>query len=236
MLLHRCHYYVRIDSTSVRFLRKRQRYVTKRRRNIQASNCVSKGTFPSFLSAIPTSPHDALLIPPNGIARRIKVRASKDIHILIRVIRIRQRYVRLVGHNSRVLGSAQTHRLLLLCKDGLLRSCGTRGGTLEGLGARLRNESCGVRVAIFQIVDQRATLALARIAFLFFGPTELLCAQLAFASLGLFLFLERLRVRLFALLIEFDERRVFFSVGGDARLRFGDVDIVDEVEGLRMRK
>jgi hypothetical protein len=140
--------------------------------------------------------------------------------------------VRLVGHNSRVLCSSQTHRLLLLCKDGLLRSCGTRGGTLEGFGTRLRNESCRVRVAIFQIVDQRATLALARIALLFFGPTEFLGAQLAFAALGLFLFLERLRVRLFALLVEFDERRVFFSVGGDARLRFGDVDFVYEVEGF----
>lgn len=144
--------------------------------------------------------------------------------------------MRLVGHNSRVLCSAQTHRLLLLCKDGLLRSCGTRGGTLEGLGARLRDESCGVRVAIFQIVDQRATLALARIALLFFSPTELLGAQLAFAALGLLLFLERLRIRLFALLVEFDERRVFFSVGGDARLRLGYVDIVDEVEGLDARK
>jgi len=229
IILHRCHYYVRIDSTS-------DRYVTTRGRNIQTSNCVSKGTFPSLLNAIPTSPHDALLIPPNGIARRIKVRAPKGIHVLIRVIRIRQRYVRLVGHNSRVLGSAQTHRLLLLCKDSLLRSCGTRGGTLECLGARLRNESCGVRVAIFQIVDQRATLALARIALLFFCATKLLGAQLAFAALGLFLFFERLRVRLFALLVEFDERSVFFSVGGDARLRFGDVDVVYEVEGLRTRK
>jgi len=141
--------------------------------------------------------------------------------------------VRLVRHNSRVLGGAQTHCLLLLCKDGLLRSCGTRGGTLECLGARLRNESRGVRVAIFQIVDQRATLTLTRIALLFFGPTELIGAQLAFAALGLFLFLERLRVRLFALLVEFDERRVFFSVGCDARLRFGNVDFVYEVEGLR---
>jgi hypothetical protein len=144
--------------------------------------------------------------------------------------------VRLVGHNSRVLGNAQTHRLLLLCKDGLLRSCGTRGGTLEGLGARLRNELPGVRVAIFQIVDQRATLALARIALLFFGSTELLGAQLAFATLRLFLFLERLRVRLFALLVEFDERHVFFSVGGDARLRFEDVDFVYEVEGFAYTK
>jgi hypothetical protein len=236
MLLRRCHYYVRIDSTRVRFLRRRQRYVTKRNRNIQPSNCVSKATFPSFLDAIPTSPHDALLIPPDGITCRIKVRAPKGIHILIRVIRIRQRYVRLVGHNSRVLGSAQTHRLLLLCKDSLLRSCRTRGGTLEGVGAGLRNESCGVRVAIFQIVDQRATLALARIALLFFGATDFLGAQLAFAALGLFLFLERLRVRLFALLVEFDERRVFFSIGGDARLRFGDVDFVYEVEGLCTRK
>jgi hypothetical protein len=50
------------------------------------------------------------------------------------------------------------------------------------------------------------------------------------------LFLQRLRVRLFALLVKFDERRVFFSVGGDARLRFGDVDIIYEVEGLRTRR
>ena len=115
-----------------------------------------------------------------------------------------------------------------------MRCRGTRGGTLEGLCAGLRNESCGVRIAVFQIVDQGTTLALARIALLFFSPTELLGAQLAFAAFGVFLFLERLRVRLFALLVEFDERRVFFSVGGDARLRFGDVDFIYEVEGLRM--
>jgi len=40
-----------------------------------------------------------------------------------------------------------------------------------------------------------------------------------------------LRVCLFALLVELDQRCVFFVVGGDARLRFGDVDVVYEVEG-----
>jgi len=38
-------------------LRKRQRYVTTWKRNIQTSNCVSKGTFVSFLNAIPDQPH-----------------------------------------------------------------------------------------------------------------------------------------------------------------------------------
>ena len=97
--------------------------------------------------------------------------------------------MRLVGHNDGALRGAQAHCLLLLCKDGLLRSCGARGGTLESLGARLRNETRGIRVAVFQVVDQRATLALARITLLFFRATKLLGAQLAFAALGLLLLL-----------------------------------------------
>jgi hypothetical protein len=59
---------------------------------------------------------------------------------------------------------------------------------------------------------------------------------LALTPLGLLLLLQRLRVRLFALLVELDERRVFFSVGGDARLRFGDVDFVNEIESWPGRK
>ena len=51
------------------------------------------------------------------------------------------------------------------------------------------------------------------------------------AALGLFVLFQRLRVRLFALLVELDQRRVVFSEGDDAGLRFGDVDVVDEIEG-----
>ena len=51
------------------------------------------------------------------------------------------------------------------------------------------------------------------------------------ATLGLLVLFQRLRVGLFALLVELGQRRVFFSVGGDAGLRFGDIDLVDEIEG-----
>jgi hypothetical protein len=117
-------------------------------------------------------------------------------------------------------------------RDGLVRRRGARCGALERVGAGLRDEPRGVGVAVLdEVVDQRAALALARVALLLLSAPQLVRAQLALAPLGLLLLFERLRVRVFALLVQLDQRRVFFSVGGDARLGFGNVDFVDQVEG-----
>ena len=121
--------------------------------------------------------------------------------------------------------------LYLLLREGLLRRGGAHGRTLERFGTRLRHEPRGVRVTVLEVVDQRAPLAVPRIALLLFGTAQLFRSQLALSPLGLLLLFQRLRVRLFALLVELDERCVFFSVGRDARLRFWDIDIIDEVEG-----
>lgn len=215
---------------------------TTERRDIQASNRASEGTFPSFLDVISPSAHDALLIPPHGLARKIKVRRPNGIQVVVRVIRVRQRDVRHVGHDGaerrtraqrvcRRAGGAAT-MLPLHLRDGLVRRCRAGGGTLERVGARLCDEPRGVRVAVLgEVVDQRTALDLARVALFLLGAAELFGAQVPLAALGLLVLFQRLRVRLFALLVELDERCVFFSVGDDARLRFGDVDVVDEIEG-----
>ena len=155
------------------------RYTTKRR-DIQPSDRASEGTFPSFLDAISPSAHNALLIPPHGLARRIKVRRPNGIQILVRVIRVRQRDVRHVGHDGAERRTRAQHvcrragALPLHLRDGLVRRCGAGGGTLERLGARLRHEPRGVRVAVLgEVVDQRTALALARVALFLLGAAEL---------------------------------------------------------------
>ena len=166
---------------------------------------------------------------------------------MVRVIRVRERDVRHVGHDGterrtgaqHVCGRAGsgtgTGAALLLplhLRDGLERRRGAGGGTLEGVGACLCDEPRGVGVAVFgEIVDQGPAFALARVALLRLGAAEFFGAEVPLATFGLLLLFERVGVRLFALLVELDQRRVFFVVGGDAGLGFGDVDVVDEVEG-----
>ena len=109
-----------------------------------------------------------------------------------------------VGHGcaQRRARAQHVELLVLVLRDGLVRRCGARGRPLERVCARLRHEPRGVRVAVLdEVVDQRAALALARVALLLLGTPQLVRAQLALAPLGLLLLLERLRVRLFALLV-----------------------------------
>lgn len=135
-------------------MRRASRRATERG-DIQPSNRRSKGPLPSLLDTITPSTHDALLIPPNGLTGRVKVRAAEAIQVLVRVIRVQQRDVRHVGHGG-AEGRARAERVrrrALLLRDGLLRRGGTGGGTLERLGACLLHEPRSVRVAVLEVVD-----------------------------------------------------------------------------------
>ena len=73
------------------------------------------------------------------------------------------------------------------------------------------------------------------LALLLLKSTEFRCTLFSLESFGLLLFPEILCVLFFPLDIQLDKCSVLLLVFGDAGLRLGDIDVVDEVESWRQR-
>ena len=125
-----------------------------------------------------------------------------------------------VGHDLRGVlpGHRRAERVVERC------ACGRAA---LGLAAGARDELRGVLVARLEPVDELLLALLALLALLLLDALELLRAALALRAVRFLLLFEVLCVLLFALLVELDERGVFFLVGGYASLGLEDVDVVD---------